>query len=157
MSSQSDVVPSILKAFSGKVSELELNPPQSAILVDAAAIRDVFEYLRKDTEFKFDYLSCLSGVDAVEHLEVVYHIFSTETKCKLTVKVKLPPENPEIDSICDIYKAANWYERELSELYGIKVNVHPDMRLLLLPDDWDQGHPMRKGWTGDDFVVMPEK
>ena len=157
MSDPSEVVQALVAAFPDKVSELELSPRQDAVLVDRAIVRDFFQHLKDDEKFRFDYLSCLSGVDAVEYLEVVYHIFSTVTKKKLTVKVKLPLENPEIDTIYDIYRAANWYERELWELFGIDIKGHPDLRLLLLPEDWDQGNPMRKGWTGDDFVVMPEK
>lgn len=156
MSDQSDSVKSLIAAFPDKVTALELAPEQDALLVDASVVRDFFQHLKSDENLKMDYLSSLSGVDAGEHLEVVYHIFSTVTKAKLTVKVQLPTENAEIESICDIFRAADWYEREIQELYGIVVLNHPDMRPLLLPEDWDQGPPMRKGWTGKDFIVKPE-
>jgi NADH-quinone oxidoreductase subunit C len=156
MSDSSKLTDSLVAAFPGKVSKLELEPVQDAVLVEADAIRDFFKHLKENEELKFDYLSSLSGVDTTEHLEVVYHINSTVTKLKLTVKVKLPTENPEIDTICDIYRAADWFERELYELYGIFVKNHPDLRPLLLPEDWDEGPPMRKGWTGKDFIVRPE-
>ncbi len=156
MSEKSSVAESLAAAFSGKVSVIELNPSQDAVLVEAIAVREVFEHLKNDPALKFDYLSSLSGVDATEHLEVVYHISSTGTGQKLTVKVNLPTENPEVDTICDIYRAADWFEREICELYGINVKNHPDLRPLLLPEDWDQGPPMRKGWAGRDFIVKPE-
>ena len=156
MSSPSDLVQSLIAAFPGKVTNLDLTPEQDAVLIEPTVVRDFFKHLKNDEDLKFNYLSSLSGVDAVEHLEVVYHISSMFTKCKLTVKVKLPTEDPEIDTICDIFRAADWYEREVWELYGINIKGHPDLRLLLLPEDWDQGHPMRKGWTGRDFVVKPE-
>ncbi len=156
MSDSSKLTDSLIAAFSGKVSKLELDPAQDAVLVEADAVRDLFKHLKEDENLKFDYLSSLSGVDVVEHLEVVYHISSTSTKEKLTVKVKLPTENPEIDTICDIIRAADWFEREIYELYGIYVKNHPDLRPLLLPEDWDEGPPMRKGWTGKDFIVKPE-
>jgi NADH-quinone oxidoreductase subunit C len=156
MSQSSDLVDSLIAAFPGKVTKLELSPEQDAVLVEAEAVRDFFSYLKRDESAKLNYLSSLSGVDAVEYLEVVYHINSTETKQKLTVKVKLPTEDPKLDTICDIYRAADWFERELFELYGIDIKNHPDLRPLLLPEDWDQGPPMRKGWTGRDFIVKPE-
>lgn len=156
MSDPSEAVKSLIEEFPGKVSALELSPPQDAVLVDATIVRQFFEHLKTSENLKFDYLSSLSGVDAVEHLEVVYHIYSTKTKLALTVKVKLPTENPEIETICDIFRAADWYEREIQELFGITVLNHPDMRPLLLPEDWNQGYPMRKGWTGRDFIVKPE-
>jgi NADH-quinone oxidoreductase subunit C len=154
MSDNSDLVQSLESTFAGKVSKLDLVPAQDAVLVEVSAVRDVFKHLRDS--LKFDYLSSLAGVDAKDHLEIVYHISSTSIKQKLTVKVKLPTENPEIDTICDIYRAADWFEREVHELYGIGIKGHPDLRPLLLPEDWDQGHPMRKGWTGRDFIVKPE-
>ena len=83
------MIDTLIAKFPGKVSKLELEPPQDAVLVEADTIREFFRYLKDDTEFNLNYLSCLSGVDAGEHLEVVYHINSTTTGKKLTVKVKL--------------------------------------------------------------------
>jgi len=156
MSDSAKLIDIITEAFPGKVTKLELSPEQDAVLVEPTAVRDFFSYLKDNDNTKFDYLSSLSGVDAVEHLEVVYHISSTVNGHKLTVKVKLPTENAAIDTICDIYRAADWFEREICELYGIDIRNHPDLRPLLLPEDWDEGPPMRKGWTGRDFIVKPE-
>jgi NADH:ubiquinone oxidoreductase subunit C len=155
--SQSGKLPErLIAAFPGKVTKLELNPEQDAVLVEPVIVHDFFKYLKDNDTMKFDYLSSLSGVDAVEHLEVVYHISSTVNKQKLTVKVKLPTQDPEIVTICDLYRAADWFEREICELYGINIKNHPDLRPLLLPEGWDEGPPMRKGWTGKDFIVKPE-
>jgi NADH-quinone oxidoreductase subunit C len=150
------MVDSLIAKFSGRISKLDLEPAQDAVLLEASAVREFFQHLRDDKEYNLDYLSSLSGVDAGDHLEVVYHISSTTTGKKLTVKISLPTDSPAIDTISDIYRAADWFEREIWELYGIDINGHPDLRLLLLPEDWDQGAPMRKGWTGKDFIVMPE-
>lgn len=149
-------IDAITSRFPGKVEKLELQPAQAAVLVDKSIIRDFMKFLREDKELAFDYLYCLSAVDWEEYLEVVYHINSTAKHHKLVVKVKLPTENPVIDTISDIYRAADWYEREIWELFGIDVRNHPDLRQLLLPDNWDEGPPMRRGWTGSDFVIMPE-
>jgi len=156
MSSSPDIVAILTEQFSGKVEKLELETPQSAVTVDVAAVREVFEFLKSDDRIKIDYLSSLSGVDTGEEFLCVYHVSSMQTKVHLTVKVKLDRENPKIDTISDIFRAADWHEREMWELYGFDIVGHPDLRLLLLPDDWDQGYPMRKGWTGKDFIVMPQ-
>jgi len=142
--------------FPGKVEKLELQPAQDAVLVDKSIIREFMQFLKDEKSLDLDYLFCLSAVDQEEYLEVVYHLGSTIEHYKLAVKVKLPSENPSIDTICDIYRAANWYEREIWELYGIDIINHPDLRLLLLPEDWNEGAPMRRGWTGSDFIIMPE-
>jgi len=156
MSSSPDVVGILTSKFPGKVEKLELTPPQDAVTVDVSTVREVFRFLKDSDELKIDYLNSLSGVDTGESLEAVYHMSSLTTKVKLTIKVKLDYEKPCIDSICDIYRAADWFEREMWELYGFDVKGHPDLRPLLLPEDWDQGHPMRKGWTGRDFIIKPE-
>jgi NADH-quinone oxidoreductase subunit C len=156
MSDSSKLVDILTAAFPEKVTKLELSPEQNAVLVESVIVHDFFKYIRDDESMKFDFLSSLSGVDAIEYLEVVYHMSSTVNKQKLTVKVKLPTEKPEIETICDIYRAADWFEREICELYGINIRNHPDLRPLLLPEDWDEGPPMRKGWTGRDFIVKPE-
>jgi NADH:ubiquinone oxidoreductase subunit C len=76
---------------------------------------------------------------------------------ELLVKVKLPHDNPEINSVTNIWKTADFFELEMVELFGIKVVDHPNPRHLLLYEEWDYGYPMRKGWTGPDFIPMPDK
>jgi NADH:ubiquinone oxidoreductase subunit C len=95
-------------------------------------------------------------VDTGERFEVVYNIASTGKKLRLDFKTALDRENPSVESITPVWPAAYWYEREMYELYGFEVNNHDDMRPLLLPEDWDQGFPMRKDWDAPDFVRMPE-
>jgi len=97
------------------------------------------------------------GVDRGDGFEVIYCLFSFDKKHKLTLKAPLPKENPEIESVTPIWKAANWHEREIAELFGIKFLNHPDPRGILLPEDWDEGYPMRKDWEGKDFVRLPQK
>lgn len=112
--------------------------------------------LRDDSTLQLDFLCNLGGVDTGEKLEVVYNLSSTRTNVRLDFKCTLGYDNPEIDTVTGVWPGANWYEREVWELYGINVKDHPDLRPLLLPEDWDQGHPMRKDWDSPDFVRMPE-
>jgi NADH-quinone oxidoreductase subunit C len=108
--------------------------------------------LRDDAGLRFDYLCSLGGVDTTEHFEVVYSIASTINKIRLDFKLSLPYENAEVESVQRVWPAANWYEREMWELYG----NHDNLTRFLLPDDWDQGHPLRKDWDAPDFIRMPE-
>lgn len=88
----------------------------------------------------------LTAVDYVDRLEVVYILYNTNTKEQEVVKVKLDPKDPWIDTVMDIYKAADWYERELSEMFGIKIKGRNAKRLLL--EEWEgTEHPLRKSFV----------
>lgn len=118
---------------------------------------DVCRRLRDDEQLKFNFLCCMSGVDTGEHFEIVYSLASTELKIRLDFKIILPrDDNITIESVSGIWKGANWFEREIWELFGINFKNHDNLKRFLLPDDWDQGHPLRKDWDAPDFIRMPE-
>lgn len=127
---------------------------QPALLIDAARIADVCLELRDNPKTYFDFLSCLSGVDyGVEagRFGVVYHLASIPYQTQLTLKVSREndrdPDNlPSFPSVSHVYRTADWHEREAFEMEGIFFEGHPDLRRLLLPDDWD-GYPLRKDYT----------
>jgi NADH-quinone oxidoreductase subunit C len=103
--------------------------------------------LKADPQTSFDYLFCLTGVDWPQHMEVVYHLKSTALDHMLVIKGKINTrENPEIDTVCNLWRTAEFHEREIFDLYGIIFKNHPDLRRLLLTDDW-VGYPMRKDYT----------
>ncbi len=104
--------------------------------------------LRHNPNTRFDFLFCLTGVDyPPDHMMVVYHLRSTELGHHLVVKSHIPTrENPETDTVCDIWRTAEFHEREVYDLFGIKFRNHPDLRRLLLTDDW-VGHPLRKDYS----------
>ncbi len=94
----------------------------------------------------FDYLNKITAVDYVTHLEVVYVLYNTSTKQMEVLKVKLDPNEPEIDTIIHLYNAADWYERELCEMFGIKINGRKIKRLLL--EEWNGVEfPLRKSFV----------
>lgn len=105
--------------------------------------------LKAKTEDGFDALNCLTGIDRSDHLEVVYHLFSYGRKETLVLKVRLPKESPEIQSVSSIWPSADWMERETFDLVGIKFIGHPNLRRILNPDDW-VGHPLRKDYKEPD-------
>ena len=109
----------------------------------------LFTFLRDDPELDFNFLMDLTAVDYMdrkdERFEMVYHLFSLKHNGRLRIKIPVSEDNCTIDSICSIWKTANWYEREVWDLYGIKFNNHPDMRRILLYEEFE-GHPLRKDY-----------
>jgi NADH-quinone oxidoreductase subunit C len=130
---------------------------QPALLIQPARIVDVCRELRDNPKTYFDFLSCLTGVDYgidAGRFGVVYHLASIPYQTRLTLKVsaendRSADELPSFPSITSVYGAANWHEREAYEMTGIFFEGHPDLRKLLLPDDWE-GYPMRKDYTTAD-------
>ena len=105
----------------------------------------------------YDYLIFVTAVDYPDQarLELVYYLQSLETKNTLILKVDLPRENPEINSVAVLWPAAEWHEREIFDLFGVKFIGHPDLRRILLPEDWP-GHPLLKDYTQPGLVKRPE-
>jgi NADH:ubiquinone oxidoreductase subunit C len=112
--------------------------------VDVNEFRGVMEKLRSDGQLLFDYMFCLTCVDWKTHLIMVYHLSSTQFRHNLVVKVKLDRTKPEIETICDIWRTAEFHEREVYEFFGVNFLNHPDLRLLILPEGWEGKNPMRK-------------
>ncbi len=119
--------------------------------VPAARWRDACRAARELPALGFDFLRCLTGVDRPEagRIEVVAHLFSYRHRRALTLKTSVPRDTPELDSVAGVWPAADWHERELWDLLGVRLRGHPDLRRLLLPEDWP-GHPLRKDWQEPD-------
>jgi len=101
--------------------------------------------LKESKELAFDYLFNLTGVDYGDNLGVVYHLESTTHHHVVVVKVATNRENPEIPTICDIWRTAEFHEREAFDFFGIKFTNHPDLRRIFLDEDW-KGFPLRKDY-----------
>jgi len=153
---QQELTAYILANYDGKLTLLDTGRAEPMFELKPDDLLEVTRRLRDDPQLKFDFLCNMGGVDTGQRLEVVYSIASTTKHLRMDFKVVLGYENPSIETITEIWPAANWYEREMYELYGIEVKNHPDMRPLLLPEDWNQGFPMRKNWDAPDFIRMPE-
>lgn len=97
----------------------------------------------KPSELKLDYLFCLTCVDWKTHLGMVYHFSSTTYRHTIVVKVKLDRNDPSIETVSDIWRTAEFHEREVFELFGVRFLNHPDLRKLILTDDFE-GFPLRK-------------
>ena len=116
-------------------------------IVPALHIADVCAALKAGADAKFDFLADLCGADrGVEEeprFEVNYHLFSTTTYQRLRLKVLLNEQDPHVPTVTGVWRTANWHERETYDLFGVVFDGHPDLRRILLPDDW-QGHALRK-------------
>jgi len=124
--------------------ELTLEIPPEKIVAVCRSLKD---------EHKFVRLSTISAVDwypQEPRFEVVYHLHSPARNQRLRLKCRLEGAHPEIDSMTGVWRGANWYERETFDLFGIKFRNHPDLRRIMMPEDW-QGYPLRKDYpiTGD--------
>lgn len=126
---------------------------QPALVIETARIADVCLELRDNPESYFDFLSSLSGVDYGPpggEFGVVYHLASIPYKTQFVLKVKVEGSRaddqlPTVPSVSGVWRTAEWHEREAYDLVGIWFSDHPDLRRILLPDDWE-GHPLRKDY-----------
>lgn len=140
----------------GVVSIVEC-PGDPYCVVKAESLLAIATWLKKDTETQFDLLACVCGTDDRKNLWSVYHLYSTVKNHKAVVKVMLDRENPSVPSLVPVWKAADWHERETYDMYGIVYTDHPDLRRILLPEDWP-GYPMRKDYEfPDEYQGIPLK
>ncbi len=114
------------------------------INISSANSLNYLTQLRNDSSLQFDYLFCQTCVDWKTHLTMVYHLNSTTHRQSLVVKVQLDRTFPEIETVSKIWRTAEFHEREIFEMFGVNFLHHPDLRLLILPDGWENKKPMLK-------------
>ncbi len=112
--------------------------------------------IKDDLKLQIDFLCAITAVDNTDNFEIIYSVASATKILRFDFKIVLDHDNPEFDSVIEVWAGANWFEREIWELYGINVKNHPNLSRFLLPDDWDQGNPMRRDWDAPDFKRMPD-
>ncbi|MCX8093495.1 MAG: NADH-quinone oxidoreductase subunit C [Candidatus Goldbacteria bacterium] len=122
--------------------------------VKPSDIKKVISFLKD--ELKFDWLNFITAIDWPENqnIEIIYYLYSNITKDKVVIRVKLDRNNPTIDTITDIFKTAEWHERETAEMFGVKFLNHPYPKRLLTIDGMDA--PLRKDFKCDDLKPLPK-
>ncbi len=121
-------------------------------LVPREKLHEVALKLKESEDLAFDYLFCLSGADFPEYMTVIYHLESTTHRHLMVLRVNTADrENPEVDTVCDIWRTAEFHEREVYDLLGVKFSNHPDLRRLLLWEGW--GYPLRKDYVDEVRIV----
>ena len=139
------------KVFSeGHDVEVGAAVDEVTLTVQPTSLPDICRLLRDDPRFDFDYLRCLSVVDYEDRLEVNYHLFSLDKRHKLVVKANVSPDDPVVPSLIDVWRGANWYERESHDLFGVSFTGHPNLVPLLLYDGFE-GFPGRKNFPFHDY------
>jgi NADH-quinone oxidoreductase subunit C len=123
------------------------------IYVERGAIREACAVLKDSAEAQINFLSDLPCVDlypSEPRFEVVYHLLSMKRKERVRLKVQLPGSDPSLESITSVWPAANFFEREVFDLFGVRFQGHPYLRRILMPEDWE-GHPLRKDYPVEGY------
>jgi NADH-quinone oxidoreductase subunit C len=154
MKSAEEIFQILKENFPNSVIELKTDlPTEPIIIVPALDIDKISLFLKDSSELLFDSLINLSGVDEIKAnlLSVYYHLESTSLKHKITVKVLTDRGKPEVPTVTEVWKAADWHEREAYDMFGFNFLNHPDLRRILMPYDWDAGYPLRKDYENPEF------
>lgn len=130
--------------YSDKTDEL-------TVKVKKEKIKEVCQFVKESPELEFTYLADLTGVDYPERderFDLVYHLYAVNTNQRLRLRISFK-ENDAVDSVVPVWQGANYYEREAYDMLGIQFNGHPDLKRILMPDNWE-GHPYRKDYPLED-------
>ena len=158
-----EIVDRLKEKFLNEIVDVTQFRDQVFVSIKKEKIAEICRYLHDDPDIHMDYLADLCGVDYPEkrhRFEVVYNLYSLKYNHRLMLKAQLPEEDPYIDSVVQIWSGANWHEREACDMYGILFNDHPDLRRILMPEDWE-GYPLRKdyplkGPEGEEYKSLEE-
>lgn len=123
------------------------------VYIDRPFIREACVMLRDDAAYPFNFLSDVTCVDwypAEPRFEVIYHLLSIPQKDRVRLKVKLSGDDPSIESLTSVWPAANFFEREVFDLFGVRFPGHPYLRRIMMPEDWE-GYPLRKDYPVEGY------
>ena len=143
-----EIYAALEQQFPGKVSDLKAEVFEPYLTVDGSSIVEVCRFLRDRSGMDFEVLSDLTALDwpKEEKIQVVYHLFSYGHNHQIVLKVDLPRDNPKLATVEGVWKVANWFEREIYDLFGVIFDGHSDLRRIMLPEDWT-GYPLRKDYV----------
>lgn len=154
---QAETIPAVVRTLQEHnahwVAEHHTYRGELTILVPREHIRIVAEFLCRDSETNFSFLSDVSGVDRFPmepRFEVNYHLVSMQRRERLRLKVRVGSSNPVVETVVPVWPTANWHEREVYDLFGVRFEGHPDMRRILMPENWE-GHPLRKDYPVEGY------
>jgi len=125
---------------------------ETTVVVPREHLRRAAEFLVNDRALQFTFLSDITAVDKFPEprFELNYHLLSLEYRKRIRLKVRIPGDDPQVQSVTPIWPAANWHEREAFDLMGIRFEGHPDLTRILMPDDWE-GYPLRKDYPVEGY------
>ena len=140
-----EVYPDLCPLFSLEFEDATLVVPAERLHGAAADLRAL----------GFERLTLVTAVDYDEVFTLVYRLKSRTLEAGMFLKCDVPRSNPRIESLFDLWPAADWQEREVFDLFGIEFDGHPDLRRIMLPDDWE-GHPLRKDYVDENIIRRPD-
>lgn len=143
----------LLASSAVTVEGAKFDREEMTVVVDRSSIREACALLRDNPECPFNYLSDVTCVDwypQEPRYEVVYHLLSIPNKERVRLKVRLSSDAPALESVTPLWPAANFFEREVYDLFGVRFNGHPYLRRLLMPENWE-GHPLRKDYPVEGY------
>jgi NADH-quinone oxidoreductase subunit C len=133
--------------FANTIEEIVEAAGEITIVAKREGVIELLTWLRDEPSLRFDYLSDIGGVDLGEfaspRFAVAYQLYSIEKNHRLRVKVFVEEDDPRLPTACGVWKAANWLEREIFDMFGVTFDGHPDLRRILMPADYE-GYPLRK-------------
>ena len=148
--------PAVMRLVSWNSQAIEgakFDREEMTIYVERSVIREACALLRDDAGCPFNYLSDVTCVDwypSEPRFEVIYHLLSIANRERVRLKVRLSGNAPSLDSVTPVWPAANYFEREVFDLFGVRFNGHPYLRRLLMPENWE-GHPLRKDYPVEGY------
>jgi NADH-quinone oxidoreductase subunit C len=146
-----DIARRLASDFAGELDDVRVQEPDTVVArLDRARLKDVARRLKAHPELAYETLNWIAAVDLGAQLESVYNVFSWRTNTWLELHVTVPRAKAELDTVTDVWPAADWHEREAWDMMGIRYLGHPDLRRILLKDDF-VGHPLRK-----DYIDLAE-
>ncbi len=152
-----EVYEKIREKFPDGVEGVVEVPGDPYCVLKKEAVLPVCRWLKDDPDMRFDLCVCVGGADDTKDFWVTWHLHSIPKNQDAVLKLKVGREDPSAPSVVSLWKGADWHEREAFDLYGIRFEGHPDLRRILLPDDW-RGHPLRKDYEfPDEYQGIPLK
>jgi len=143
----------LMTTFGGRIVETHAHRGDHTAVVERSAILEVLRVCRDDADLRFDVLMDLTAVDYLKYpgrefgprFEVVYHLYSLPHNHRVRIKVSVEEDGAHVPSVVPLWPIANWFEREVWDMFGIRFDGHPDLRRLLMYEEF-QGHPLRKDY-----------
>jgi NADH-quinone oxidoreductase subunit C len=139
----------LLEWNAGAVAEAKFDRNELSVHIDRANIKDACSVLKEQFNFLSD-LTCVDWHPSEPRFEVIYHLLSHQLKERVRLKVRLQGDDAAVESITSVWPAANFFEREIFDLFGVRFLGHPNLRRIMMPEDWE-GHPLRKDYPVEGY------
>jgi len=144
-----EIINTIKDNFPEQILWITLFRGDCSITIKRDKAKQILKFLKENETLKFDYLIDVTAVDYKDirqpRFNVVYHLMSVKHRHRIRIKVEVPEEDCWVETVSDLWATANWHERECFDMFGIQFKGHPDLRRILLPEDWE-GYPLRKDY-----------